>query len=399
MSGAPTGDFDTYVGEHPLRRAAVEPGWVRVVWTDGHHGRFHHVWLRDNCPCPACVHQGTREQMFELPSVATDLRASAAGVSDDVLVVHWADDGGHVSRYDGAWLRAHCYSDDADADGRVATVVTTWDGTTLAAPPTFDGPAVLADDDALYELLVALRDTGCALLRGLATEPHTVGEVVTRIGPVRETNFGVLWDVIAEPDPISNANTALPLPPHVDLPTRERQPGLQFLHCVVNEAEGGESILVDGFRLAEVARIEQPDHYEVLTTLPWNWANRSTTSDHRWSAPPIIVDHTGAVTEVRAGNWLRAPLTDVPFDRVEAAYAAYRWFLELSYDPRFQVRFRLDAGDLMAFDNRRVLHARAAFDGAGRRRLRGCYSEREELTSRLRMLDRSRREQAAATRR
>lgn len=384
---APTADFDTYVCAHTLVRAAAEPAWVRVGWSDGHHGRFHHVWLRDNCPCTVCVHEGTKEQMFELVSVPADLAPLSAAIDGDALVVAW--DGGHESRYDGAWLRAHCYSDGVAA--AAPPTVVPWDRSTLAAPPAFDGAAVLGDDDALYDFCVALRDVGVALVRGLATEPDTIASVVTRIGPIRETNFGLLWDVRADPDPESNAYTALALPPHVDLPTREHQPGLQFLHCLVNEAAGGESIVVDGYRLASAARVERPDLFETLTTLPWDWANRARTSDHRWTAPAITLDGSGRVVEVRAGNWLRAPLRSVPFDRVEAAYEAYRWFLALSYEERFQVRFRLDAGDLMAFDNRRVLHARAAFDGAGRRHLRGCYSEREELTSRLRMLERSRR--------
>ena len=49
-------------------------------------------------------------------------------------------------------------------------------------------------------------------------------------------------------------------------------------------------------------------------------------------------------------------------------------------------------GDLMLFDNRRILHGREAFDAAeGRRWLRGCYLEREELASALRMAARRRR--------
>ena len=53
---------------------------------------------------------------------------------------------------------------------------------------------------------------------------------------------------------------------------------------------------------------------------------------------------------------------------------------------------RLCAGEMACFDNRRLLHGRTAFDSAtGRRWLRGCYSEREELESRLRMLARAER--------
>ncbi|MFO6465778.1 TauD/TfdA family dioxygenase [Jannaschia sp. KMU-145] len=39
------------------------------------------------------------------------------------------------------------------------------------------------------------------------------------------------------------------------------------------------------------------------------------------------------------------------------------------------------------FDNRRILHGRAAFDpSTGARHLRGCYVDRGEFDARLRML-------------
>ena len=132
---APTADFDTYVCEHTLVRAAAEPAWVRVGWSDGHHGRFHHVWLRDNCPCTACVHDGTKEQIFELPSVPEDLRPADVAVDGDALVVVWGDGGplGHTSRYDGAWLRAHCYSDGAVASAPPMK----WKGISRRMPGSF----------------------------------------------------------------------------------------------------------------------------------------------------------------------------------------------------------------------------------------------------------------------
>lgn len=385
----PTADFDTYDNTHSIVSAEVEPGWVTVVWDDDHVSRFHHIWLRDNCPCSRCVYEITKEQTFELLTVPLAVAPISVTVGDGVLDVAWGGADAHRGAYDAGWLRAHCYSDVARAGRRVGRVP--WDGTTLPEPPTFDGLAVLDDDEALYEWLVALRTYGCSRLRGVPCRDEAVGEVAARIGIVRDTNFGVLWDVRVESDPITNANTALPLPPHVDLPTREYQPGLQFLHCLENDAAGGESILVDGLRLAEVMRSEHPEHYEVLTCVRWNWANRSKTSDYRWTSPLIVTDSAGEVVEVRVGNWLRAPLVDVPFEEVEAAYAAYRYFFALSYEPRFQLRFRLEPGDLMAFDNRRMLHARGAFTDIGRRHLRGCYTERDELNSRIRMLERSQR--------
>ncbi len=381
-----TADFDHYPIEHLIDTVVLADRWVTVAWSDATSNRFHHVWLRDNCPCAGCVHQSTKEQTFELLSVPAGLVPVSASVVETTLMLVWPD--GHISSFHPGWLRAHRYDRPPIRPPRV-----TWDASTFSTPPTHDGPGVLDDDDLLHRWLIDLRTYGATLLRNVPCTNEAVGDVASRIGIVRETNFGVLWDVWSEADPVTNANTALPLPPHVDLPTREYQPGIQLLHCVENEASGGESILVDGLQVANELRARHPEHFQTLTTVPWNWANRSKVTDYRFTSPIIVTDHAGEVVELRVGNWLRSPLVDAPFDQVEAAYAAYRVFFAMTYEPEFAVTFRLEPGDLMAFDNRRILHARGAFtDSPGehrRRHLRGCYTERDELHSRIRMLERA----------
>ncbi|MCU1366668.1 MAG: gamma-butyrobetaine dioxygenase [Ilumatobacteraceae bacterium] len=400
-STALTPDFDSHPIDHTLVSAQVAPAWIEVVWSDGRTSRFHHLWLRDNCPCERCVHQGTKEQMFELVTTSADLHPLDTGVGPTgALVVLWAPGGNphdppHCSEFHPGWLRRHAY-DDASRRARNRTLIT-WDGQSLPEPPTFDGRAIMVDDDALYEWLGALDRFGVSRVQHVPCEVDAIADLVGRIGIIRETNFGLLWDVKSESNPISNANTSLPLPPHVDLPTREYQPGLQFLHCILNETAGGENILVDGYRIAELIREHHPADYEVLTTVPFEWANRSRTSDYRWSSPLIVTEADGSLREMRVGNWLRAPL-DVPFDMVEACYRAYRRLFELTYRSDLQLRFRLEPGEVMAFDNRRALHARGELtDTSGRRFLRGCYSERDELRSRMRMIERARRERQVAT--
>ncbi len=393
-----TPDFDTYPVEFTIATVEVQPAAVEVGWSDGRISRFHHIWLRDNCPCAECVHQITKEQMFELVAVSPDIHPTSASIGPDgSLDLSWIEDGEpskiHRSEIHPGWLRANCYSTEARNERRSDQIL--WDTTTFREPPTFDGVAIMNDNDALLEWLIALRTYGVSRVQNVPCEVDAIGELVARIGFLRETNFGVIWDVKSEPNPITNANTALPLPPHVDLPTREYQPGLQFLHCIVNETVGGENVLVDGFRIAEILRNDHPDDYRVLTTVEWQWANRSTTSDYRFTSPLIVTNSDGSIKEVRVGNWLRGPL-DVPFETVEAAYRAYRRLFELTYRADLQVRFRLAPGEVMAFDNRRALHARGEFvDMNGRRFLRGCYSERDELYSRIRMLQRGRRERHA----
>ena len=47
-------------------------------------------------------------------------------------------------------------------------------------------------------------------------------------------------------------------------------------------------------------------------------------------------------------------------------------------DPAFEIRFRLNAGDMVLFDNSRILHGRTAFNpNEGLRHLQGCYIDRD----------------------
>jgi len=68
-------------------------------------------------------------------------------------------------------------------------------------------------------------------------------------------------------------------------------------------------------------------------------------------------------------------------------YLAYRKFASLVHDKKFTLNFRLQAGDILSFDNRRVLHGRTAFDpNSGQRHLQGYYMDRDEILGRLNLL-------------
>ena len=55
------------------------------------------------------------------------------------------------------------------------------------------------------------------------------------------------------------AYTAYPLTPHTDNPYRNPTPGVQLLHSIVAApGGGGESLLVDGFAVAERLRQVRP---------------------------------------------------------------------------------------------------------------------------------------------
>ena len=52
-----------------------------------------------------------------------------------------------------------------------------------------------------------------------------------------------------------------------------------------------------------------------------------------------------------------------------------------------QFRYLMQPGDLLLFDNERVLHGRAG-ESIGERHLQGCYADRDGLKSTLAVLER-----------
>nr|WP_218171288.1 gamma-butyrobetaine dioxygenase [Pseudomonas gingeri] len=365
---------------HPL------PDRIEVYWADGRISPYHHVWLRDNCPCPQCVYTVTREQVLEIVDVPEGLAPATIRIDNTgCLCIDWQD--GHASRFDPGWLRAHAYDDKSRVERQAGKPKSRlW--TSSLELPVFEFAALKDDPKTLLHWLLALRDTGLTQVRGVPTEPGSLTEVAKLISFIRQTNFGVLFNVQSKADADSNAYTAFNLPLHSDLPTRELQPGLQFLHCLVNDAEGGESIFVDGFAIADALRREDPAAFRALSEIPVEFRNKDRHSDYRCMAPVIALDSTGQVSEIRMANFLRGPF-EASVEQMPVLYNAYRRFIAMTREARFRIMQRLNPGELWCFDNRRTLHARNAFDPAtGARHFQGCYIDRDELLSRILVLQR-----------
>lgn len=383
-------DWRSFTTSRQIQSCHLEPCNVTVQWDDGRKNLFHFEWLRDNCPCSECVHPVTREQVFEIADTPVDLSAIDAAVMGQAeLAINWSD--GHQSVFGAGWLRAHGYDHKSREERRSSErTVQMWQADLEI--PTFDYTSVMADDQALLDWLLAARDVGLTRMINMPTSEETMEHVARRISFIRESNFGVVFEVRTKVEAVnSNAYTALKLPHHTDLPTRELQPGLQFLHCLINDAIGGDSTFVDGFAIANQLRLKHPADFELLTQTPVSFRNKAPQSDYRSLAPIIGLNARSEVSEIRLANWLRAPF-DVAEQDMPAFYQAYRKFSAMARQPEFIVRKRLNAGEMWCFDNRRTMHARQAFDqSSGLRHLRGCYMDRDELLSRILVLQRTHR--------
>ncbi|CBV42641.2 TauD/TfdA family dioxygenase [Halomonas elongata] len=394
----PTPDYDAWPIEARLQAVESSPRQVSVRWSDGRVSRYHSIWLRENAADDTTVNPATRERILDLSTLpAWPEIANAEIDGSGALCIDFVPEERRL-RFHPGWLRAHDYDNAADDEAPLVPV-TTWRGGPGERPDSLDASGLLdsepgddAEEAILAPALEAILGKGLARLRNLPTEPGSLEAIARRIGPVRPTNFGQLFDVRAKPEPDSNAYTSIALPPHVDLPTREYHPGLQCLHCLENSVAGGEAVMLDGFAVAEALRERDPQAYATLTRVRWRFANTARTTDHVWHAPMIRLDARGELLEVRIADFLRGPL-QTDFAEVEPAYEALMALQRLLREPEFAIRFTYQPGDLVIFDNRRLLHARDAFEGdSGHRWLQGCYLERDEIRSRYRMIQRARRQ-------
>lgn len=364
-----------------LSAAHLTDGFVVMGWSDGLDFVAYSLWLAENADGYG-LEPSSRESTIEpnrLPS-PTDLLAVAVGPHGE-LVLDWVGDR-RTSVHPG-WLRHIASGGHLPAVSLGSPVA--WTAADFGEPPTIDGASILDDEAVLESWLRTLSTFGICRLVNTPTSLDFVGSLVGSVGPIRDTNFGQVWSVQASPDPDSTANTGLDLGQHTDLPTRETPPGFQFLHCIENTVQGGWSRQSDGLAVVDAIRAEYPDVYEALTTLEWVFGNRSPDADHRWVGP--LVDHVDGPSPLtlRAFYPVRSAPNMSPAD-VPRAYEALRVFATVARDPRFQIRYPFRAGDLIGFDNRRVLHGRDAFESTGTRHLRGCYADHDDLYSRLRVL-------------
>jgi gamma-butyrobetaine dioxygenase len=319
----------------------------------------------------------------------------------DGLHVTFGPDG-HQAVFTRAWLAGHST---AEPDARCEDARRLWSSRDFpGGPPTTSWQSYLASDAIRMSCLRGLLSRGFMLLTGGPAEPRAVLDVAATFGFIRETNYGRLFDVRAEATPANLAYTSLPVGPHTDNPYRDPVPTLQLLHCLVNDASGGESGLLDGFRAAAQLRAEDPAAFECLTRTPATFAYADAAAELRATRPMIGINPAGLIREVRYNSRSMQPMRPPPgatpgqaAQEMHEFYLAYRAFAAILLRPYLTLRFNLAPGDCVVVDNTRILPSRTGFAATGRRHLQGCYADIDGVESTVAVLARARSARQAAS--
>ena len=371
-------------GKTSIRRVEWTPAALAVEWSDGRRSEFASIWLRDNWSADRDAFSGQR--LIDVADLPRSPRIRCAALRDGAVGVEWEGEPADAS-FTAQWLAQQAAAlERANDRWRPRPWL---DGAARDAGRDFawTSPGTIAVDPAAFaDWQRRLIVDGMAFLADVPTEPGTIVAAVASVGQIAETNYGLVFDVrsVAQPENLAYSDRGLGL--HTDNPYREPVPGFQALHVLVAAPNGGESLFADGFAIAEQLRREAPEDFEQLTRTAVPFVYRSRDALLEAKRPLIQLSCDGAVIAVHYNSRSIAPLP-LTAASAEPYYRAYRRLAEMIRDSRFALRFMLRAGDLVVFDNHRILHGRTAFESARHpRHLQGCYLTRDSVRSRAALL-------------
>ena len=355
---------------------------LSIHWSDNHKSKFHFLWLRDNCP--SAIHPTANMRVFNLLTVSKNIFPKKLVHKKNKIKIYWSELN-HESNFDTKWLRDHSYS--LRSSNKYKSSYSFWDQKLKKnfRKIKIDHDKILNNDRYLKKWLHILNEYGFALIKKSPTKKKLAFKILNKISHHRETFFGTPFEVINIPKPNNTAYTADALRNHTDLPYFEYAPGYQFLHCLINDAKGGNSSVVDGFAVSNYLRKKEKKIFKILTTTHVKFRDTDYTQKaiRVLYSPLITLTKDNDFNDIRF-NMAAMGIIDIDSSKMKKFYEAYQIFAKLLHSNKFKIDFRLEAGDIFCFNNRRVLHGRTAFDPkSGNRHLQGYYLERDEILARL----------------
>ena len=359
---------------------------IEIVWDDSKKSIFHFLWLRDNCP--SGQHPDARQRMFNLLTVSENIYPLKFDINEEGnLEIEWSE-GEHHSSYSPQWLRNNCYT--IKNNKKYKSPYRLWDNNlnNNLESCIIEYEEIMRNDVGLTKWLELLNSIGLSIIKNTPTEKKSAIKIINRISHTRDTFFKTPFEVINIPKPNNTAYTAEGLRNHTDLPYYEYAPGYQFLHCLINNASGGDSCAVDGFAVADFLKKNEPNTFKTLLETNVKFKDNDYTQNtiRTFHSPLITLNKDLDYNDIRFSIATMAAV-DIHPKKMKNFYKSYRKFASLIHDKKFNIHFKLEAGDIFCFNNRRILHGRTEFDpNSGHRHLQGYYLDKDELLSRLNFL-------------
>ncbi|TIA95372.1 hypothetical protein E3P94_04078 [Wallemia ichthyophaga] len=266
----------------------------------------------------------------------------------------------------------------------------------------FDVAELYESPSMLLKALTQLHERGLIFINNVPTEDTTDAGCGLRrmaeslFGELRNTFYGQTWDVRALGGQSRNvAYTGLDLKYHMDLLYFESPPRFQFLHSLKaltkEKSPQGHSLFLDSYKAAEELSHQSQ---QLLRSVPIVY-EYDNDNHHYIHSHPVLQEFGSNLQSVNYSPPFQSPhqpfIAELePETQVKYLNALREWNNLLDRQD-LNLETRLSEGDCVVFDNRRVLHARRAFDEQGGqdeivRWLKGTYVDGDAIWDRWRVV-------------
>jgi len=370
-----------------IKKLSIAADELVIEWYDGKESRLYSHWLRDHCQMPTSLNADNGQRLFSVVDIPQETYIEKVYKDEKGNVCVRFQPENHLSVFSQNWLRKNCYDLNLHFDDRSEKQKKLWQKDSFKAGlPFINYESMCNDEKVKLDALRLIKNVGFFVLENVPTTEGQVLKVISELGYTRETNYGALFEVRTEVNPNNLAYTNMGLGSHTDNPYRDPLPTVQLLHCLESSTEGGDSVLVDGFKAATALRQESKEDFDILTRTWINFRFSDDKTNLRSRVPMIELNDSSEIVKVRYNN-RSIDTIKLPANKIRHFYKAYRHWSEIIEREDLKITFKLSEGDLMLLDNTRIMHARTAFSKKGKRHLQGAYTDLDGLYSLLNVLE------------
>jgi gamma-butyrobetaine dioxygenase len=414
QDGHPTAQpiFESSTAAEPLKIHRYESGIIRedaiitpssFITTANPDTAWHPAYLRDMCRCPRCRDPSSTQKTFQTTDIPRNIKARSVEVDEEGdTKITWDNDipsfgPDHVSTFSVHFLHKHLTPKALRGARFEPPEPRLWSRKRITRElQTIKYEDYMKEDEALYRALLYLNMHGILLLKDVPESETAVEDIASRMGTLRDTFYGRTWDVKSVPEAKNVAYTQQRLGLHMDLLYMANPPGLQLLHCLKNTCEGGSSLFSDAFRAVSELH---PKHVKQLTDTKIGYQYKNA-GEYYYHEHTVIEPQSYRSKIWPDSRVLKHVNYSPPFqaDHLSTAFhqsstfpsllKSLRKFADRVEDPDNLYEYKMQEGECVIFNNRRVLHGRKEFDAThGERWLKGAYVDTDVFMSRFRVLN------------
>ena len=356
-----------------IKSIKILPNKLQVLFNNKKKDDFLNIWLRDHAKDELNWDSRSHQRKTFTANINPNLRIKKAVIKDNgkSIDILWSDLRKPIN-YSKEFLEKNIIN-----LKKSKSLVNLWKAKEINKKVYIDFNDAVSKN-GFKKLLKNIYSYGFSVITNCQKNLGSVEKITKKIGYVRQSIFGGLWSFESNKDMADSAYTQNELRPHTDSTYSYDAPGLQLLLCSKYIAEGGESILVDGFKIADEIKKKNKELFKILSSVEVKGQYFGDGVLLEAERPVLKLNSKNELIQVSFNNYDRAPF------RLENKltlkfYESIRKFDKLVNDKKYQWRHILKPGELLIFNNWRILHGRGSFTGT--RKMLGCYINKEDFDS------------------